>query len=89
MDITYLRSFRIFNLALFDYIASILIFYLVFEMFNIEHSLRNYLLIGPVAIISHLAISQDSTINRNLFNDNLNGYKIFVMLNILLIIVLS
>lgn len=77
--ITYLRSFRIFDVAMFDYIASIIGFYIIFRIFKIEHSLTNYLSIVPIAIISHVLVNQETVLNKNLFNNEVNGYKIFVL----------
>jgi hypothetical protein len=89
LTVEYLRSFRVFNIAMFDYIASILAFSLIFYLTGIQHSLRNYLLIIPIAIIAHLLVGQESTINTNLMNNELNGYKIFVISSIFFIIALS
>jgi hypothetical protein len=89
LTVEYLRSFRLFNVAMFDYIASILAFFLIFSIAGIQHTLRNYLLIIPIAIIAHLLVGQESTINTNLMNNELNGYKIFVISSIILIIALS
>lgn len=89
LSVEYLRSFRVFNVAMFDYIASILAFSLIFYLTGIQHTLRNYLLIIPLAIIAHVIVGQESTINTNLMNNDLNGYKIFVISSIILIIILS
>ena len=89
LTVEYLRSFRVFNVAMFDYIASISSFSLIFYLTGIQHTLRNYLLIIPIAILAHAIVGQESTINTNLMNNELNGYKIFVISSIILITILS
>lgn len=86
MNITYLRSFRLYQVAMFDYIASVVFFAIIFKLFGISNSLRNYLMIVPIAIISHELVGQKSTINTNLFNEEINGYKIFVLVCVIYIL---
>ena len=65
MDIKYIRSFRIFNIAFFDVIASVLVMELIMARYNIPHG------VGAVAaivlgIIVHWMIGIPTELNYKL-----------------------
>lgn len=67
----FLRSFRIFNIALFDLIAGILGLHLIIMYFtpNRPHSFHwawSVLLVLPLGVVSHYYFGVDTQLNRYL-----------------------
>lgn len=77
MDIDYLRSFRVSEIAMFDLVMSYIGLAIIIQIFGLEHSTRNYLLVLPISIIAHLLIGQKTTMTTMLFNNELNVFKIY------------
>lgn len=90
MNIEYLRSFRLkFNkidgtgIAMFDLIGTFFIAYLfqnyATSKFHIT-KLTYYLSLIPLGIIIHIITAQHTFLNKQLFNSNINIYKIIVII---------
>lgn len=92
-----LRKYRInehgFNqnndgIALFDLIGTFVIAY-VFEkiVVNYLHITRKtyYLSLIPVGVLVHLITKQETFLNKQLFNSNVNIYKILLVINLYLL----
>jgi hypothetical protein len=87
--ISYLRSFKVSKVSIFDLIGSYLVFYILISIFGFEHSIRNYLLVMPIALIAHVLVNQETTLTKQFLSPELNFFKIFMIINVILIIALS
>lgn len=94
MDINSLRQYRIileppfFNakghgIALFDLSLTFIIAYLlepyIIPRLNIS-KLQYYLFLLPLGVIVHVLTKQDTFLNKQLFNDSINIYKIIMII---------
>jgi hypothetical protein len=93
MDIATLRKYRItleppsFNsnnqgIALFDLISTFIIAYILepYLLPRIKISrMAYYLMLIPLGIVTHLFTKQDTFLNKQLFNETINIYKIIVI----------
>lgn len=88
MTIEYLRSFRIFNYAIFDLSVSFLGIFLLsplltrlFHLFHLEISTVSWLLLTlPLSILIHILVNNYTKMTTNFLD--LNGYyllKIFIL----------
>lgn len=99
MNINNLRKYRIviespfFNsigngIALFDLILTFLIPYLIepyiLSILKISR-LAYYLSLLPLGIILHILFKQDTFLNKQLFTNTINIYKIVMIINIFLL----
>lgn len=72
------------GMALFDLIGTFVIAYVLNEYFMITDTLKikkevYYMSLIPIGIISHLLIKQDTFLNKQLFNFDINIYKILLV----------
>ena len=89
LDIKTLRSYRIKldqgsgdGIALFDLIGTFVIAYILNYIFNLTRFVSQKVYYGsliPLGIIVHLMIKQDTFLNSQLFNNELNVYKIVLI----------
>lgn len=94
MDITNLRKYRItlqppsFNsnnegIALFDLSLTFIIAYIL-EPYLLPHIKINkqvyYLMLIPIGIVVHILTKQDTFLNKQLFNETINIYKIIIII---------
>jgi len=99
MNINNLRKYRIiikppfFNsigngIALFDLILTFLIPYLIepyiLSILKISR-LAYYLSLLPLGIILHILFKQDTFLNKKLFTNTINIYKIVIIINIFML----
>jgi hypothetical protein len=99
MNINNLRKYRIiikppfFNsigngIALFDLILTFLIPYLIepyiLSILKISR-LAYYLSLLPLGIILHILFKQDTFLNKQLFTNTINIYKIVIIINIFML----
>lgn len=99
MNINNLRKYRIiikppfFNsigngIALFDLILTFFIPYLIepyiLSILKISR-LAYYLSLLPLGIILHIIFKQDTFLNKQLFSNTINIYKIFIIINIFML----
>lgn len=66
--IDYLRSFRLLNIAMFDVVMSILVFYflIIYLYPNAKHPWLYSLISIPVGIVVHMLFSINTTLNNYL-----------------------
>jgi hypothetical protein len=95
MDFSEIRKYRIDGIALFDLFTAFFGTFLLDYFFNISNLFNKYssspkivlyLLVIPFGILVHLTISQSTFLNTQLFNNDINIYKILLIINIILII---
>jgi uncharacterized membrane protein YbjE (DUF340 family) len=93
MDISNLRKYRItlqplaFNsnnegIALFDLISTFLVGFILesyIRSYIKISKLAYYLLLLPIGVIVHLLTNQDTFLNKQLFNNSVNIYKIIMI----------
>jgi hypothetical protein len=91
MNITKLRTYRI-NLernflndksdgiALFDLIGTFLVAYILNMYFGINNKILYYLLVLPIAVVSHLLVGKSTYLNRHLFCKSINIYQILFII---------
>lgn len=77
------------GIALFDLLLTFIIAYIlesyILHIVNITRT-AYYLMLIPLGIIIHLLTKQDTFLNHQLFNNEVNIYKLVVGLNIYLLI---
>ena len=99
IDITNLRKYRLLleppflnsignGIALFDLILTFLIPYLI-EPYIVPKlkisRLAYYLSLLPLGIIIHLIFKTETFLNKQLFSNTINIYKIFIIINIFIL----
>jgi hypothetical protein len=76
------------GIALFDLVISFIVAYMIIDFFVPEY-IKNrgmyYASIVPLGVIVHLLIGADTYLNRKLLSNELNIYKIIILINIYLI----
>lgn len=74
------------GIALFDLFFTFIIAYIAHPFINKYMEIPNdkyYMSLIPVGIVAHLIFNQKTFLNTQLFNKELNIYKIIVFLNII------
>lgn len=89
MSLEYLRSFRVLEVAVFDYVVSLAAFAVIFNVFGIEHKSKNYLLMVPVSILVHVLIGQETTMTKGVFSPEFNIFKMNLAVTLALICYLN
>ncbi len=76
------------GIALFDLVISFIVAYMIIDFF-VPKYIKNrgvyYASIVPLGVIVHLLVGADTYLNRKLMSNELNIYKIIIIINIYLI----
>jgi len=88
-----IEKFPFFNkeaqgVALFDLVISFIVAYMIIDFFvpkYIKNSGVYYASVVPLGIIVHLLIGSHTYLNRKLFSNELNIYKVIILINIYLV----
>jgi hypothetical protein len=83
MILQYLRSFRVFNISIFDYVGTYVTAFTMFNYFGITHSLVNYMYVELSGHVFHILFNQQTTLIKLLLLPGLNYYKIYYFFAIL------
>ena len=86
--ITQLRSYRISNVALFDYIGSYLAIYVIISTFGGQHKPVYYMAMLPTAILVHVLVKQKTTLTDAFLSNEFNFTKAYVLFLIFWIVYL-
>jgi hypothetical protein len=83
LSLEYLRSFRIAKIAMFDlvltFVAAAILNALFFGIVSKRGLILYYASIIPFGIFVHLIFKQKTALNNQLFSNELNTHKLFVL----------
>jgi len=77
MNLEYLRSFRILEVAMFDYVMSYIGMAIIIQILGLEHKVLYYMMVMPIAVLAHYIIGQDTTIMKALRSEDINLTKVY------------
>jgi hypothetical protein len=98
MSVTQLRKYRIqlerpyinnqgIGIALFDLISTFVVAYLIEPYIPFKINRRVYYLsLIPLGIIVHILFKQNTFLNKQLFSQEINMYKVLLLINLGLIV---
>ncbi len=87
MLINKLRSYKFFDLSIVDLLGSFIIIYIINLFFFDKKDLTLiFLMVIPFSIIIHYIFDIKTKLNEMIFNKEFNYYKVFVLINLVLLI---
>lgn len=84
--VSFLRSFKILEFSVFDFVGSYLVVFLLLSITGIKHNIKYYQLVVPVSLVAHILSGTNTKLTTLITNGELNWAKFFLVINLISLI---